>query len=763
MKKKTTLLFTITAFFLVITLSAQTPIIGEWINGYNSVLKITNHSSQTGLFTGTYSSSTGATGTYLVSGYSPYTTSSVQSIPISLTINWKNSTSSNSADQEWTSTMSGALMTDAQGQKRIQVFHSLNASPPLAAVQIDTKGRYSETLIFTPNTAAREVVQHTKPIKNTNVKRVANALLGTWLDSNRGDRLKITQVSGSFGEVKGTYTDASGNNIAVTGYTSQSPSSNYQSVSLSFMSRNKRYCFGIGGFLNGRKLEMMVYKAKAVNIANNYSSVAAYKNNFVKTSTSRETNTLAARQSGSVVLEMNKNPYTNNGSAEWTGNIAFGTMPGMTPKLKFSVDTGGNFTWVNSVQCTTNPCVNYGHIQFNQNNSSTFNFIDPTQRIVNWGPWGQAKANLGSDILQFGGGTRLNTKLITQFANTAQFQEFLWDGAIAVPVDSRLTENGVSNLLEELVNNNVVRVNAQGKVCVSFYYDDAANKAYVTFGPNGTPPIANINTASKLVFPQQAYSAVPYLWATNLSSFHVGNRLIANGGSFSFDTGSSALKGDRNGTTAALQHAQAVHQQTGVWPNLTYKMGVNTSGQTGKLVLTPSQYVKYIEQGQAAGTFQPQIQSLDGTTGLYLQGTNLLSSVYTVFWFDAVRNRQNKYDLIGDEVWMYNYTNGPAIIQPNRALRTVEATHSNTVFPNPNNGKFAIQFKLTKNESNLTVRLFDMNNKEVFNKEYGKLVSGTHKINIELAKSNIQKAGIHFLKVYDTNNNVLVEKKVLIK
>lgn len=774
MKKYTYTLFSFTLYivfsFNIVLGQNVDPIIGSWVNSYNSVLTIESHSQETGIFKGIYSSSTGASGKYAVIGFSPYAGNflETQNIPISLTIYWKKLSGGKiTPDQEWTSTMSGLLLKDKSGNLRLQMLHSLNASIPLKAVEIDQIGRYTETLIFLPKTTDlieedEIVVIEEMKIENQIPEIDINLLTGKWTANDFESILEILNVDLQTGSVIGTYQNNLGT-VPLSGYTTIFPSGENQSVSLSLMSVDGKFCYGMGGFLfKGGNLELLMYKAKAVKSTNNFSAVGVQKKIFTKESDKKN-----------IIIPLSRNPFTNNGSTDWTGLIPVGTpKSGVTPQLKFGMDTGGNFIWVNSVQCKSNPCVNYGHTQFNQNNSSSFHFIDPKPKKINWGPWGSAMANLGTDKLYFGTQfsekVDINMKLITDFSDTAQFQEFLWDGALAFPVDSRLTEADVSNVLLELVDNDLISVSPQGKVCVSFYYDENVGEGFVQMGSDCTSGIPNIEMSSQLIFKQKAYKEVPYLWASTLTSLEIGKMKITSSGSFSFDTGSSALKGDSKQLTKALDYAISYHKQKGVWPNIIYKMGKNTSGKMGELILTSDQYVKYIDQGEGRGTYVPQIQTLEGTPNLYLQGTTLLSSVYSVFWYSVENNIENPSSkiLVGDEVWLFNYINGPKIIQNSDESRfkneSINQLKTGLIFSDlSNNNMLNVKINLHESEKDIFLQVYDFNGHLMYEKEYDYLPKGENTLSIEsdrFISQKLVKSDYLIVKLFNKKQTFLSEK-----
>ena len=253
-------------------------IIGKWVNEYNSVLDIQSYDLATGLFSGEYSSSTGATGRYKISGYSPVNNYKEGS-PIVLSVYWKSIDGSNDTpDQQWTSNMTGSFIIDQTGGVTMQVFHSLNVSLPLSQVQLENPGRYSETLHFHPYT---EEISSSRHIAGETITYTENKLVGTWPSENEYFENIGVESVGPDGKLSGVVRFKSGATIKLTGFTTVSPTGNLQSVSINYMvqqdgSERITKCYSLSGFLDIQtsskpKLDLVLASSKSVDFKNNYS------------------------------------------------------------------------------------------------------------------------------------------------------------------------------------------------------------------------------------------------------------------------------------------------------------------------------------------------------------------------------------------------------------------------------------------------------------------------------------------------------------
>lgn len=117
----------------------NTNLIGRWRNEYGSILDIQSQ-SPTGALEGIYTSETGASGVYMVNGWSPDVDFSNQAVAIP--VFWRPTNSTN-VDPSWTwvSVMNGVLFLDTPDlQPVIQFVHGMVASTAFEAVQVHRPG-----------------------------------------------------------------------------------------------------------------------------------------------------------------------------------------------------------------------------------------------------------------------------------------------------------------------------------------------------------------------------------------------------------------------------------------------------------------------------------------------------------------------------------------------------------------------------------------------------------------------------------------------
>lgn len=140
---------------------------GTWINSYGSLLTIFPITSS-GYFQGEYSSTTGSSGRYPLSGYTQNLLdvgNEETNRPVALTIQWE-SLDGGTPDPSWNwvSAMNGLFYVPEGDTARIQFLHGMTASSEFPAVEVDEPGVYTESLIFTPFTPP--VPKEVKPFVN---------------------------------------------------------------------------------------------------------------------------------------------------------------------------------------------------------------------------------------------------------------------------------------------------------------------------------------------------------------------------------------------------------------------------------------------------------------------------------------------------------------------------------------------------------------------------------------------------------------------
>ena len=424
----------------------------------------------------------------------------------------------------------------------------------------------------------------------------------------------------------------------------------------------------------------------------------------------------------SFELDQKKQPLANYGATEWTSSIAIGNASAQGTRLQFGVDSGGNYNWANSTQCQTNSCKNYGHRQFNPNTSNSFEWINKTSESVSWGPWGSGMANTGRDIMKFlshNNNAKFDFKLITNFPENNQFNYF-WDGALAMPSSNMLMKDGESHFLARLMSVGTVKLTENFPV--GFYYNKSSGDGKIEFG---NPDTTKYDANSEVTMTYDAYpgagGAVKYLWTTKLESLSIhGWEPIPTAPLeyFGFDSGSSALKGDKAAMISTLDRVNTLYREQKQYPEISLKMGTLDNGETAEFRITNEEYVPLIGKGDKSGTRQPQIQTLDGVGGLLVQGSTIMSSLYTIFDY-GVRIDPTIVDLelYPKQMRAYNLTNGPQIIQPSsgnyhKGKATVES-YGISVYPNPLRDNLTINLS-SKTQEDIAIVFTDLAGRVIY-------------------------------------------------
>ena len=576
------------------------------------------------------------------------------------------------------STMTGQAYMNKQKQLILEVFHALRTSEgPL---------NRGETLFFTKiNDTPPLINKYSPPAVNIS----SDNLIGPWLDSNKRPGLNIVYIKKN--NISATYNYRDPNTkeellIKLKGYIQQQPINNKYFFSLSGISHSfatttkgkiikvNSFSMSLAGEIidNGSdyKMNSSMNLAHAIGRCYTYSAVRSEGAYFSKSKNS----TFAYQQIQNSIEEL---PFTNNGATNWVSNMKVGS----TKTLKLALDTGGNYDWVNSTQCTDDACTKYNHTQFDPI-STSFKWIDRTFTTHDWGPWGKSDANLGFDLVKIDPSRKAfprEINLIEKFippsgGNMDQFKELLWDGALAIPSFSSGGKPNdpnyrISNIMLDLVTSGTIDPN---KLTVSFYYDKETKKGNYIIGSDKIDE-TKVDIESKIFLEQKNYSdseipkdpyAVSYLWSTALNSVKVGGEIISGIDSsktvFAFDTGSSSLKGDSEKMEEVKTKLKVGAKNS---PTIEYSMGVNKDGEPGRFVIGPDQYNQTIDQGDFSGTKQIQVQSLDGVPNLWVQGTTLLEDLYSVFTYDISFNIKGELILKARNVALYNKVDGPQIIQ----------------------------------------------------------------------------------------------------
>jgi len=98
------------------------------------------------------------------------------------------------------------------------------------------------------------------------------------------------------------------------------------------------------------------------------------------------------------VMRLQRGPLTDNGATPWYTVLRLGSE---RQELKFAIDTGTTHSWVTSIQCTTQACLN--HRRFDFRSSTSFKQLTSpySPDEISFGPWGTMQVTLGSDRVEF--------------------------------------------------------------------------------------------------------------------------------------------------------------------------------------------------------------------------------------------------------------------------------------------------------------------------------------------------------------------------
>lgn len=259
----------------------NTNLIGRWRNEYGSILDIQSQSPR-GALQGIYTSETGASGVYIVNGWSPDVELSNQ--PVAISVFWRPTNSTN-VDPSWTwvSVMNGVLFLDTPDlQPVIQFLHGMVASTPFEAVQVERPGVYTESLTFrrAPSGGVLPASQCDTPRGGRTAKRAVVTL--TNIDPNSGYR-QIDFTYGADGNCIGSVMQCPGQECQIQGIIDPTPPGNMQSLALTGLHRTGRtYTVGLGGFidLNASRATLDLFESDAVRYANKYAGVAMSQERF---------------------------------------------------------------------------------------------------------------------------------------------------------------------------------------------------------------------------------------------------------------------------------------------------------------------------------------------------------------------------------------------------------------------------------------------------------------------------------------------------
>jgi hypothetical protein len=601
------------------------------------------------------------------------------------------------------STMTGQAYIDTKDQNKtkLQLFHVLKTD--------NNDLNSGETLFFTKIKNTPPSVNHIVSTSNFST----DDLIGPWIDSNKETGLNIVYIDNNYISATYNYQEPTTKEsflIKLKGYIQQPTANGNYLFSLSGISIPFPYSrvpelttLKINSFSMSLVGEIIdngddTYSMKSsMNLAHayggkdTYSAVRSKGAYFTKSKNSNFTYQ-------KIQNSMERLNFTNNGATNWVSDMKIGS----TQTFKMALDTGGNYDWVNSKECTADACTKFNHTQFDAIKSTSFKWIDRTITGHDWATWGTSKASLGYDLVEIEPNTVLSREinLIKEFdppphGNMKQFDELLWDGALAIPSFSsggKLDDPNyrISNIMIDLVTSGTIDPK---NLTVSFYYDPKNKQGTYAIGSNKIDA-TKVNIESKITLAQENYVdtvstdlyAASYLWSTALHSVKVGEVEIKIDPSktvFAFDTGSSSLKGD----SEKMYQVRNILKASRNLSTIEYSMGVNNQGEPGRFVIDRDQYYQSIEEGEHNGKKQVQVQPLKDLPNLWLQGTTLLEDLYSVFTYDISFNKKGELILKANNVALYNKIGGPQIIQSGNTCEE-EFTDLGGVSGNYNNLEF---------------------------------------------------------------------------
>ncbi len=182
---------------------------GTWINVYDSKMQLTQD-PDTGLITGTYSSTTGSTGTYSVLGYatskSPTTDAGEA---LGLAIFWRSINSGDPEDNSWhwVSGLGGQAVSGTSSPI-LNLNHCMVATIPLGAIAAGNyldKLIYNNTMIAEGSGSGSASANMAAPAIKQAFAPVASPINGLWTcQQNNQIQLNISLTDATTGVVTGT-------------------------------------------------------------------------------------------------------------------------------------------------------------------------------------------------------------------------------------------------------------------------------------------------------------------------------------------------------------------------------------------------------------------------------------------------------------------------------------------------------------------------------------------------------------------------------
>jgi len=264
--------------------NSQTCLIGRWRNDYGSILDVRAH-APTGEFSGIYTSDTGASGTYMITGWSPLVVTGGKNRPFALCLFWKPIDSEvRDPGWNWVSFMSGVWFSDAPGGLlRIEVLHGLVASTPIETDARRRHGVHTATLSFEKvssggSEGARSDWSDSEPYLSSQIE-CRLALVNTARQARVSTLELIVAANGRAQGRLGLGDDL----VPVTGFMDVDPVGPLQGLALSaLVGGTELSTLALGGFIRTAegKAELELFDAAPVSFANRYTAVTVSSETF---------------------------------------------------------------------------------------------------------------------------------------------------------------------------------------------------------------------------------------------------------------------------------------------------------------------------------------------------------------------------------------------------------------------------------------------------------------------------------------------------
>lgn len=326
------------------------------------------------------------------------------------------------------------------------------------------------------------------------------------------------------------------------------------------------------------------------------------------------------------IMELKCGPLSDNGATPWFVELQVGSSQ---QKLKFAIDTGTTHSWITSIGCTTDACLN--HQRFDFRHSTTFKHVNnPYERSeISFGPWGTLQVSMGADTISFNT-PKENEYIFESYQlyigwdyTGQQFLDLIWDGAIGVPTTIQPKNNDSSELISLLLDlkpwnnkNSALRFNYDKKrlQILDMAIKEAPGKMF-------TAPLIDSEV-------------LPGAWVINLKSVEVGGQPVIQGKTFCLDTGSSRFKGDPE-IINQLIHAvtRGGHLPTYLAqkdPNFAIYPTLKLIFHGESFLVKPQHYFEKLSEDYYKLAFHP----MKGLKDMLLAGSTFLESYSPIFFFD---------------------------------------------------------------------------------------------------------------------------------